>query len=46
MHNRVKYFCGVKNEELLEKLKEVEEHVLQSEGSGWVKNAKENMSAL
>ena len=46
MHDRVKYFCGVKNEELLEKLKVVEERVLQSEWSGWVKDTKEKMSRL
>ena len=46
VHDRVKYFCGVKNEELLEKLKVVEERVLQSEWSGRVKDAKEKMSRL
>lgn len=46
VHDRVKYFCGVKNEELLEKLKVVEERVLQSEWSGRVKDAKEKMHRL
>ena len=46
VHERVKYFCGVKNEELLEKLKVVEERVLKSEWSGRVSDAKEKMSKL
>ena len=40
VHDRVKYFCGVTNEALLEKLKETEERVMQSEWSGRVKDAK------
>ena len=46
VHRRVKYFCGVQNEELLEKLRAVEERVLQSEWSGRVKDAREKMSRL
>ena len=46
VHERVKYFCGVTNEELLEKLRAVEERVLQSEWSGRIKDAREKMSRL
>merc|ERR1712198_646668 len=46
VHRRVKYFCGVQNEELLEKLRAVEERVLQSEWSGRVKDAREKMARL
>lgn len=46
VHDRVKYFCGVTNEELLDKLKAVEERVLKSEWSGRIKDAKEKMAKL
>ena len=46
VHDRVKYFCGVTNEELLEKLKTVEERVIKSEWSGRIKDAKEKMAKL
>ena len=42
----MKYFCGVTNEELLDKLKAVEERVLKSEWSGRIKDAKEKMAKL
>ena len=45
VHDRVKYFCGVTNEALLEKLKETEERVMQSEWSGRVKDAKVRLLA-
>ena len=44
VHDRVKYFCGVTNEELLEKLRTVEEKVIKSEWSGRIKDAKEKMA--
>lgn len=46
VHERVKYFCGVKNEELLEKLKVIEERVRNAEWSGRVKDTREKMSKL
>ena len=46
VHDRVKYFCGVTNEELLDKLKAVEERVIKSEWSGRIKDAKEKMAKL
>jgi len=46
VHDRVKHFCGVKNEELLEKLKVIEERVRSQEWSGRVKDTREKMSRL
>lgn len=46
VHDRVKYFCGVTNEELLDKLKAVEERVMKSEWSGRINDAKEKMAKL
>ena len=46
VHERVKHLCGVTNEELLEKLKTVEEKVMKSEWSGRIKDAKERMAKL
>ena len=46
VHDRVKYFCGVTNEELLEKLKTVEERVMKSEWTGRISDAKEKMAKL
>jgi len=46
LHDRVKHFCGVKNEELLEKLKVIEERVRNQEWSGRVKDTREKMNKL
>lgn len=46
VHDRVKYFCGVTNEELLDKLKTVEERVMKSEWTGRISDAKEKMAKL
>lgn len=46
LHDRVKHFCGVKNEELLEKLRVIEERVRSQEWSGRVKDTKEKMNKL
>jgi dsDNA-specific endonuclease/ATPase MutS2 len=46
LHERVKYFCGVTNEELLEKLRVVEEKVKNAEWFTRVQDTKERMASL